>query len=316
MSSPEARVRFDAAARARSVAAALLLLVALRGAAAADDDLDGLPGEDAPAAGPAAPASTPPPPERRESEPSPAPSAAEPPERRGARRRVIEEIIVTAQKKEQAIMDVPLSISVIDSDFMAQQGLIDLQDISVFVPNTGVRASRGAAASVRGFTTSSLNKAFDQSVGLVVDGTPYNRVPYLEMGLFDVDRIEVLRGPQGHLFGKSSSAGVLNVITARPTDEFGGLVDLQLGELGRRRAEAAIGGPLVAGLVNFRLAALSDEEDGFIRNTFAATRAGVPERLREKEIRAGRVKLEVPDAWGSSIGLSFERMDIFYNSSG
>ncbi len=213
-------------------------------------------------------------------------------------------------------MDVPVSLSVIDSEFMAEQGLTDLQDISTYVPNAGVRSSRGAAAAIRGFTTSSLNKAFDQSVGLVVDGTPYNRAPYLEMGLFDVSRIEVLRGPQGHLFGKSSSAGVLNIITARPTDEYTGFVDGQLGELGRRRGEAAVGGPLVAGVVNFRIAALYDGEDGLIENTFARVRPDVPPTLRDKEIYAGRAKLLFPDVWGTEIGLSFERMHIDYNSTG
>jgi iron complex outermembrane recepter protein len=101
-------------------------------------------------------------------------------------RRTIEEIIVTAQKKEQAITDVPVAVSVIDEEFIAAQGLVDLQDVAIFAPNTQVRSSRGAAARIRGFTTSSLNKAFDQSVALVVDCVPYNRVPYLALGLFDV----------------------------------------------------------------------------------------------------------------------------------
>ena len=239
-----------------------------------------------------------------------APSAAE------EKRRQIEEIIVTAQKKEQAITDVPLAISVIDDDFIAQEGLVDLQDVAIFSPNTAVRSSRGAAASIRGFTTSSLNKAFDQSVALVIDGVPYNRVPYLELGLFDVERVEILRGPQGHLIGKSASAGAIQVITKRPTDEFTGYLDVQLGELSRRRFEGAIGGPLIKDLVNLRIGALSDEENGFIRNTFARVDRSVPKRWRDKDIQGGRLKLEFPDLFESRVGLSAEHFEVRFNSTG
>ena len=108
------------------------------------------------------------------------PAAAE--ENAAPKHRVVEEIVVTAQKKEQAITDVPVSITVIQHDFIAEQGMVDIQDVSRYSPNTAVRSSRAAAASIRGFTTSSLNKAFDQSVGLVIDGVPYNRTPFLELG--------------------------------------------------------------------------------------------------------------------------------------
>ncbi len=232
------------------------------------------------------------------------------------KRRQIEEIIVTAQKKEQAITDVPVAISVIDDDFIAKEGLVDLQDVSFYAPNTAVRSSKGAAASVRGFTTSSLNKAFDQSVALVVDGVPYNRTPYLEVGLFDVERIEILRGPQGHLIGKSASAGAIQVITKRPTDEINGFLDVQLGELSRRRFEGAVGGPLIEGLVNFRIGGMSDEENGFIRNTFARVDPTVPKRWRDKDVHGGRLKLEFPDLLGSRLGFSAEHFEIRFNSTG
>lgn len=175
-------------------------------------------------------------------------------------RRTIEEIVVTAQKTEQSLHEVPISMSVVDDEFMSEQGITDFRDLSQFVPNVAIDArGRFPDVRIRGFGSPVFNKAFEQGVGLVIDGVAYGVRPYFQGPLFDLDRVEVLRGPQGTLFGKNTTAGLLNVVTKQPTDDFTGVFALELGEIGRRRFEGALGGPLVAKLVNFRIAGLSDE---------------------------------------------------------
>ncbi|MGH7899954.1 MAG: TonB-dependent receptor [Candidatus Binatia bacterium] len=228
-----------------------------------------------------------------------------------APRRILEEITVTAQRREQAEIDVPISMSVLDDDFVHQQGITDLRDVSLFVPNAKIRTSAVLPdIRIRGFGSSPVNPNFEQSVGLVLDGVPYTKKAYYQSALFDVGRIEVLRGPQGTLFGKNTTAGLLNVVSKEPTDEFTGNLDVQLGEENYRHVEAAIGGPLVAGLVNFRIAGLLDERDGYVENTTARVAPAADEALFARNRDALRFKLQVPDLLGSTLKLTYERVDI------
>jgi outer membrane receptor protein involved in Fe transport len=241
-------------------------------------------------------------------EPESAPVA--PPEREAPARRV-QEIIVTAQKKEEAAIDVPVSVSVLDDEFITEQGIADLQELSSFVPNVNIRLSPVLPdIRIRGFGTGTTNKAFEQSVGLVIDGVPYNRLPYYGAGLFDLERIEVLRGPQGTLFGKNTIAGLFNMIPKDPTDEYTGSVDLQYGELDRRRAEAAVGGPLVRDFVNFRLAGLVELRDGFVRNTTAEIVPEAHERLQGYDRHQFRGRARFPSLLGTSLLLSYDWFEI------
>ena len=228
-------------------------------------------------------------------------AVAEPP------RRVIEEILVTAQKREQAAIDVPLSMSVLNDEFISREGITDLQQISTFVPNVNIRLSPVLPdIRIRGFGTGITNKAFEQSVGLVVDGIPYNRVSYYGAGVFDLERIEVLRGPQGTLFGKNTIAGLLNMIPKDPTDELSGSVDLQLGDYQRERVEAGVGGPLVKRFVDFRLAGLVDLRQGFVKNTTAEFVRDAHEFLEGYDRHQFRGRLKFSDLLGSQLKLSYD----------
>src|ERR1044071_3261917 len=211
-------------------------------------------------------------------------------------RRVIEEILVTAQKREQAAIDVPLSMSVLNDEFISREGITDLQQISTFVPNVNIRLSPVLPdIRIRGFGTGITNKAFEQSVGLVVDGIPYNRVSYYGAGVFDLERIEVLRGPQGTLFGKNTIAGLLNMIPKEPTSELSGSIDAQIGDHDRRRVEAAVGGPILKDFLNARVAGLYDDREGFVRNTTADVDRDAYKYLQGFERRQMRTRLLFPD---------------------
>lgn len=229
----------------------------------------------------------------------------------------LEEIVVTSQKKLQYIEDVPISVSVIDQKFIASWGITDVREAMLFVPNVKVEeAGFFASPRVRGFSFNNNNKAFEPPAGIALDGIPYTRVEYFNAALFDVQRIEAMRGPQGTTFGKNTTAGLIHVITKNPTDSFSGYVDVQGGELERRRVDLAFGGPLIADVVNFRIAALHDERAGFIRNTTAPLVEGVPDDLRSQGRKGLRAKLHFVDLGGASLRLSYETVELESGGAG
>ncbi|AXQ30652.1 TonB-dependent receptor [Solimonas sp. K1W22B-7] len=287
----------------------LLLAGALGGNAAAaadapaDDELDFLlgdaeaspvPAEPAPAASapaepaPAPPAAASPAPETLPTipvatQPTPVPAA-----RPRRAQRQIEEIIVTAQKTEQSIQDVPVSITAVNGDFMNEVGAVSIADVAAYIPNLKFSSDNDPALtqiSIRGFGTSPLNSGFESSVGYVQDELFLGRAPYITDGMFDIERVEVLRGPQGTLFGKNTTAGVFNVLTKGPTEEFGADLRLSVSDPDERRIEAGVGG-MFASWGGIRLALLDiDHPGGELYNT---TRDRPEDRARQQ---AQRLKL-------------------------
>jgi iron complex outermembrane recepter protein len=138
------------------------------------------------------------------------------------------EIIVTAQKREERLQDVPIAVSVLGGELIAQQGGINLESAQYLVPTLNFRKS-GAAINqslfLRGVGTSTFSIAGEPSVSTVVDGVVYSRAGEAFSDLVDIERLEVLRGPQGTLFGKNASAGVVNIVTRRPGSDFGGFAE-------------------------------------------------------------------------------------------
>ncbi len=131
----------------------------------------------------------------------------------------LSEVIVTATKRATNILDVPASVSVISGELLDKLRANDVADLTQFVPNLSFQDGREAkikAFNIRGIGTSTFNDGVEDSVGIVVDGVTLGRAAMGMYDLFDVDHIEVLRGPQGWLFGKSASAGVVNVVTKDP----------------------------------------------------------------------------------------------------
>ncbi|MGH7822237.1 MAG: TonB-dependent receptor plug domain-containing protein, partial [Candidatus Binatia bacterium] len=130
-----------------------------------------------------------------------------------AGRRVIEEIVVTAQKREQRVEDVPISISVIDEELIAEQGFTDIRDAMLFAPNVQIETTTlFTSPRCRGFSVDAgRNRAFEPPCGLALNGVPYTRPAYFQGALFDLQRIEVLRGPQGTTFGKNTTAALINL---------------------------------------------------------------------------------------------------------
>ena len=156
----------------------------------------------------------------------------------GASDSVFEEIIVTAQKREQSIYDVPVAISAFSPETIEKQGITDLTDIGKFVPNlnvTGFSAGHTSSANpfIRGIGLQDHLITTEPGVGVYVDGVYLGRQVGQNWSLANIERVEVLRGPQGTLYGRNSIGGAINIITRKPGDEEGGKVSLTAGSRGR-----------------------------------------------------------------------------------
>ena len=138
------------------------------------------------------------------------------------------EIIVTAQKRSERLQDVPLAVSVISGDALARQGALSLEGAQYLVPSLNFRKSGttiNQSLYIRGVGTATFSIAGEPSVSTVLDGVVLARAGEAFSDLVDIERIEVLRGPQGTLFGKNSSAGVVSIVSKRPGTEMGGFAE-------------------------------------------------------------------------------------------
>lgn len=182
----------------------------------------------------------------------------------------IEEIVVTAQKRAESLQDVPLAVSAFDESIIESRFLTDLTDLNSLAPNVVLQPvgafSYGGAFSIRGMSYSDIDSAGEPSVGVVIDGVQLARNAGNLMDMHDVERIEVLRGPQGTLFGKNNIGGVVNVVTRKPTDEFEGNIKLTAGNYGRMEWRGMLNLPIVPDLLNARVSLLSKQFDGYYKN--------------------------------------------------
>ncbi len=186
-----------------------------------------------------------------------------------AQQRVIEEVIITAQKTKQSIQDVPISVTAVDGEFMKDVGISDLKELSVYVPNVRIDANDPGSPQIfiRGFGTNTFNPSFESSVGFVQDEMFFGRAAYFTEAMFDIDRVEVLRGPQGTLFGKNTVSGVFSVYSRPVSHEFSADAEMRAGEHGELRMEFGAGGMLNEWF-GLRVSALDFERDGQLENQF------------------------------------------------
>ncbi|MAP48894.1 MAG: TonB-dependent receptor [Oceanicaulis sp.] len=184
----------------------------------------------------------------------------------GGDRRTVDVITVTAQQREESAQDVPISIGAYDTDALQNAGVKDIKDLISIAPGLMVTSTQSetiTTARIRGIGTVGDNFGLESSVGVYIDGVfrSRNGVGFGDLG--EIERIEVLRGPQGTLFGKNTSAGVLNVVTAAPEFEFGGNLEASVGDYGFRRYSGALTGPVIDDILAVRVFAAKGERDGF-----------------------------------------------------
>lgn len=180
----------------------------------------------------------------------------------------IEEVIVTATKRSESLMDVPLSITALSGDYIRELNLNDVKDTIAFTPGiTGnSKDSFVDFVSIRGIRTIDFGNGGDPSVSIYKNGLYQGRTGAAVSSLYDIERIEVLRGPQGFLFGRNSVSGAINTITTKPSvDEVDGYVEVDVGERGVFVTEGAVNLPTSDSFA-VRLAGYHSEEDGYVDN--------------------------------------------------
>ncbi|WP_300541251.1 TonB-dependent receptor [Maricaulis sp.] len=193
-------------------------------------------------------------------------------------------IVVTAQQREQSSQDVPISLLVLDSEFIDAVAADDMGDLDAFVP--GLDVSNGSPTqprySIRGITTSDFGVGTDPAVGIYVDGIYAARSGASLLAFNDVERIEVLKGPQGTLFGRNSAAGAVSIVTRAPSDELEGRLGVRLGSHNRIRTEAMFNLPITDNLA-VRANVLLNQADGWL------TDADTGEDYRREDATADRI---------------------------
>jgi iron complex outermembrane receptor protein len=192
------------------------------------------------------------------------------------------DIVVTAQRRSERLQDVPIAISVISGDAISAKGAVNIEGAQYLVPALNFRKSGTSinqSLFLRGVGTSTFSIAGEPSISTVVDGVVYSRAGEAFSDLVDIDRLEVLRGPQGTLFGKNTSAGVINIVTKRPGDTFGGFLEgaYYFDNGNEYRVRGAVDLPLGTGLAA-RVTGFYGTYDGNIRNVTVGKRVNGYER--------------------------------------
>ncbi|MEP1592934.1 MAG: TonB-dependent receptor plug domain-containing protein, partial [Halieaceae bacterium] len=176
---------------------------------------------------------------------------------------IIEEVIVTAQKREQAITDVALSVTAVSGEVARTMGVEDTRDVAMLATNVDIKgaglADANPAITVRGSGMNNFNANNNPSVGVYLDEVFLASPAMINLSMLDVGRIEVLKGPQGTLYGRNATGGALNIISAKPTQDLEGFGSLTLGDYDTAKFEGAVSGGLTDSLSG-RISVLWDSQ--------------------------------------------------------
>jgi iron complex outermembrane receptor protein len=181
------------------------------------------------------------------------------------------DIVVTAQKRTERLQDVPVSVAVVSASRLQQAHITSVEGLTELSPSlsfTDSANTRGQGLTIRGVGTLSFSDGVEPDVSTVIDGVVLGRQAMTVFDLIDVDQVEVLRGPQGTLFGKNSSAGVLSITTAAPSNTFGGQYSATYETLNEVKLQGSVTGPIVNDVLDGRLTGYYTHGDGWITNVF------------------------------------------------
>ena len=163
----------------------------------------------------------------------------------------VQTVVVTAQYRKERLQDIPISMSALSSEDLSRRSVTDLSSLSGLVPGLFISGSNGANGtnliSIRGISGQSQPIGAPQAAAVYLDGVYLSRPDAAFFGLDDVERIEVLRGPQGTLYGRNSTAGAINIITQDPGDILRGSIDVNAGSYNSKNAKGSLSGPLGKG---------------------------------------------------------------------
>ncbi len=193
-------------------------------------------------------------------------------------------IIVTATLRAANVQDIPIAVTAVSPVELERQGINDIRTLSSISPSFSLQSSQtetqGTSIRIRGVGTTGNNTGLESSVGVFIDGV-YQSRPGIALGdLLDLERLEILRGPQGTLFGRNTSAGALNITTKRPNlSEFEGFANASYGNLDYYGLQAGISAPLVRDQLGVRLSGAFRQRDGIITSSVSGAESGNRDRF-------------------------------------
>jgi len=195
-------------------------------------------------------------------------------------------ITVIAQKREKQILDVPAAISVVGTDFINKNNIVEISQLSEFVPGLLVveQGANRPSYAIRGLTSEEISPSAQPRVSTYYNNVPINRASGASVALYDMDRVEVLKGPQNTLFGRGAQIGVVHFISKTPVSNTEGYLSAGVGNYNQREFRGAINVPIVKDKLFARLSGLYDYRDGYVENTFGGNLMG-------KNTKAGRFSM-------------------------
>jgi len=220
----------------------------------------------------------------------------------------LEEIVVTATKRASSAQDVPIAVTVLTPEALEQQGVTNIKDLVSVSPgiifSSTQTETQGTSIRIRGVGTTGNNIGLESAVGVFIDGV-YQSRPGVALGeLTDVEAVELLRGPQGTLFGRNTSAGALNIRTQKPSfEEVGGFANLTVGDFGLTSIQGGINLPASDNL-GFRFTGAFRERDGFSESPF-----GVESNDRDRFLIKGQAYWEPSDETSVRVIADYSEVD-------
>ncbi len=200
----------------------------------------------------------------------------------------LQEIVVTAQKRKESLQDVPVSVTALDGRAIANLGSANVASLAALAPSLNITtpfAGGTPAIFIRGSGLNDFNASSSSGIGIYVNGV-YVASPTAQLAsLFDLDRVEILRGPQGTLYGKNTTGGAIAITTKRPGRDFSGNLSAEYGRFDSVKLEGAVDVPLVEDVLSLRLAGLFNHDDGFVTNLVTG------HRINKSRNGAGRLSL-------------------------
>jgi len=191
----------------------------------------------------------------------------------GADQGTVQALIVTAQKREEDIQDVPIAISAFTQEDLTRSQVAGGPDLVTQVPNFTFTKTNfsGYSIQIRGIGTQAISATTDPAVAVAFNNTPFIHNRFFEQEFYDLERVEVLRGPQGTLYGRNATAGVVNIISAKPKFRYEAKLSADLGNYSSSRVEGMINIPLVEDKVALRLAGAWTKRDGYVTNELSGS---------------------------------------------
>jgi len=181
----------------------------------------------------------------------------------------VEEVVVTAQRRAQSLQEVPIAVSAFDAAALERLQIEQFTDLQFSTPNVTYSKANftGNNFQIRGIGNALVAASSDSGVGIHVNDLPLVSPRLFEIEYFDIERIEILRGPQGTLFGRNATGGVVNMVTNKPVDVFEASTELELGDFSSTRAKGMVNIPLTDDLF-VRFAGIVSKRDGYTENLF------------------------------------------------